>query len=95
MTESPTHTQFPQAPKDYPPMVSAREVTKDPKVVTAYPSRYMILYDLSLSNFTFDNLNRAICFLADRGWVPVSITAAPSSGGMGSLHMYALMRKEP
>lgn len=58
----------------YPPMLSAPEVVRDPAMLDEYPGAFLILFDQAVLYPRFDNLNRAICMAAERGWRALSIS---------------------
>ncbi len=84
---------LPVSLQGYPDMLAAPAVVKKPGLVANYNGRYVILFDQALSSTMFNNLNKAICFMAERGWKVVSITALHSPKGIDAHLMYALLEK--
>ena len=77
-------------------MILAPEIVRNPEIIDEIRGKYQILYDQTLANFQFDNLNKAICIMAEKGWKCVSITTFNfAAGGIISTanYMYALMEK--
>ena len=78
----------------YPPMLQAVTVVADPTRLDKYPSPYLILVDQAISSLQFDNLNRALCLAAERGWRPLSISCLNSPVMIQSQSaMYALLER--
>jgi hypothetical protein len=76
-------------------MILASKIVSNPEIVDEIIGKYQIIYDQALARFKFDNLNKAICIMAEKGWRCVNITSFNLSGGPFSTatHMYALMEK--
>jgi hypothetical protein len=83
-------------PTHDPVMLLAASIVKDPRVLDAYPGSYLVVYDQSVTYPRFDNLNRALCVAADRGWRALSISNLnmPILTGTQSM-MYVLLERLP
>jgi len=90
-----THTTSgPMVKSQYPPMLQAVTVLADPTRLDKYPSPYLILVDKAISSLQFDNLNRALCLAAERGWRPLSISCLNSPVMIQSQSaMYVLLER--
>jgi len=78
-------------------MILASEVIRKPEIVDEIKGKYQILYDQALTKFKFDNMNKAICIMAEKGWKCISISTYNLAGGIlsSAVYMYALMEKQP
>jgi len=78
-------------------MILASSVIKKPEIVDEIKGKYQILYDQSLANIKFNNMNKAICIMAEKDWKCISITTFNLVGGIisNAIYMYALMEKQP
>jgi hypothetical protein len=76
-------------------MILASQIISNPAIIEEIQSRYLIIYDQTLVGVRFDNLNRAINVMAEKGWRCVSITSFNAAGQMLSqaFYMYALMER--
>ena len=75
-------------------MIFAPEIVGNPKIIDKISGAYQILYDQSLGHFKFDNLNKAICIMARKGWKCITITSFNMAKGFGAAnYMYALMER--
>lgn len=77
-------------------MIIANKIVNNPKIADQIDRKYQIIWDQSLTDNTCDNLNRAICVMAEKGWQCVHVTAVNRLSPRMStsiLVMYALMEK--
>jgi hypothetical protein len=77
-------------------MLLAAKIVKNPESVDGIRGRYQIIWDQALAHLSFDNLDRAIKIMAEKGWKAISITSLsrPSAlGGGPAMYMYALMER--
>lgn len=95
-----THTgSAPVIPTDaaaqYPPMLSAAKALSDPALLDEYPSPFLILFDQAAVYPQFDNLNRAICMAAERGWRALSISNLNMPILTGSMSIMYVLLEHP
>jgi len=77
-------------------MISASAILSDSSIFKDVKDRYLVIYDPASKGLKFNNLNKAINVMAEKGWKCVSITNYNTTGEAGSaqgIHMYALMEK--
>ena len=76
-------------------MILASEIVRNPEILDKISGAYQMLYDQALASFKFDNLNKAICIMAQKGWKCLGIASFNLSGGIFSSanYMYALMAR--
>jgi len=80
-------------------MLLAAKIVYHPEVVDGIRGRYQIIWDQALMKLDFDNIDRAIKIMAEKGWKAISITSlsrGPGSnplGGGSAMYMYALLER--
>jgi hypothetical protein len=77
-------------------MLLAAKIVNHPEIVDDIRGRYQIIMDQALVKLGFDNIDRAIKIMAEKGWKPISITALnrgpdPLGGGSTATYLYALL----
>ncbi len=80
-----------EKPKDG--CILATEIVADPSKIELIQGKYTIIHDSSHTNWTFDNLTRAINIMAESGWKCITITSMNNTKGFDSNMMYALMER--
>lgn len=70
-------------------MLFAPNIVSNPEIISEIDGKYQIIYDQSITDFKFDNLNEAICMMSEKGWRCVNITVFYDKFRV----MYALMEK--
>jgi hypothetical protein len=76
-------------------MIIAHNIVSNPLLLDSLNDRYVVIFDQTLAEMKFDNLNKAINIMAEKGWKCVNITSFNASGQLLStaFYMYALMEK--
>jgi len=75
-------------------MVFANKIVRNPEIADEIEGKYQIVVDQTLAHGKFDNLNKAICIMAEKSWRCINITSFSLSGGIAKQsYMYALMEK--
>src|SRR5208283_6137686 len=64
----------------YSRMMLASAILSDSTFLTNFKDRYLIIYDQALTGLKFDNLNKAINVMAEKGWRCSSITSFNIAG---------------
>jgi hypothetical protein len=79
--------------KEYSGMLIASNILANPSLIDALSQKYVVVFDQALAGLKFDNLNRAINVMAEKGWRCVSLTSFNAAGQIFSsaFYMYALM----
>lgn len=71
-------------------MILASKIVGNPSLVDSIGDKYAIIYDTAIG-YKFDNLNKAINILAQKGWRCVSIAFLPQE--KVSSAMYTLLER--
>ena len=77
-------------------MILASNILSDSSPLAEIKDKYLVIYDQALTGLKFDNLNRAINVMAEKGWRCVSGTSFNAAGQAifgQAIYMYALMEK--
>jgi len=64
----------------------ADDIVRSPEKVEEIKSKYCVLCDRTVTGGKFDNMNRAINIMAEKGWRCISMTTTGTS-------LYVLMEK--
>ena len=76
----------------------ATTIVFNPSIVEEIKNRYQIICDQALFGVKFNNLNKAINIMAEKGWRCIGITSFNAAGQAifpQQLYIYALMEKIP
>ena len=70
-------------------MLKAADIVKDPSLVDQIRGRYQTIFDVNsgLKSMGFDNFDRAIKIMAEKGWKAISISV------LGLSTIYGLLEK--
>ena len=77
-------------------MLWATKIVSDPNIVEEIKTKYQIICDQALVGLKFDNLNKAINVMAEKGWRCIGITSFNAAGQAifsQAFYIYALMEK--
>ena len=55
-------------------MLKASDILDEPEIIDDIEGKYQIIHDESNTGFKFDNLNNAVCLMAEKGWRCLSIS---------------------
>jgi len=66
--------------------IDAKDIVNQTVKIEEIQGKYVVIHDRSLSE-KFNNLNRAICLMAEKEWKCVNITFG------ANVYLYALMEK--
>ena len=74
--------------------ILATKILQNPDLIKDISEKYVILFDQSMGvSPKFNNLNKAINLMAEKGWRCVNVSALQSTAGMTAAMMYALTEK--
>jgi len=74
--------------------LEAIQIVDNPQIEVE--GRYLIIGDTTILKQTFQNLNKAINIMAERGWKCINLTSVMLAGGFTGVRIscYALMERE-
>ena len=73
-------------------MIQAADIARSPDAADAIRGRYQIVFDTTLNFVLFDNMDRAIKIMGEKGWRPTAMSVGLDVK-VGRSIMYVLLEK--